>query len=168
MNRFDECERWFALITRPCHESSVAELLRNKRLDALLPLYTAIRQWSDRKKQIRVPVFPGYVFSRFEYEHRAAVLRTPGVRSVVAFGGVPAPLPEEEIASLRIMIESDLPLEPWPFLKKGNRVRVTSGPLRGCSGILLRGEKWRVVVGIDLLQRSVSVEIPRDSIRPES
>ncbi len=165
--RFDKIEQWFALITKPCHESAAVELLRKKRIDALVPLYTAIRQWSDRKKQIRLPVFPCYVFSCFDYQCRAAILRTPGIRSVVAFGGIPAPLSEDEIASLRIMIESDLPLEPWPFLKKGDRVRVTSGPLKGCSGILVRGEKWRVVVGIEMLQRSVSVEVPRDSIRPD-
>ncbi len=159
--------RWFALITKPCHENTAAELLERKRVDTILPLYTAIRQWSDRKKAVRLPVFPGYVFSRFDYKCRAAILRTPGIRSLVTFGGTPAPLSEDEIASLRIMIESKLPLEPWPFLKQGDRVRVTSGPLKGCGGILVRGEKWRVVVGIELLQRSVSVHVPRESIRPE-
>ncbi len=166
--KFDGIEQWFALITKPCHEGIAAALLRQKRVDALLPVYTAVRQWSDRKKQIRLPVFPGYVFSRFDFKRRSHVLHTPGVRSVVAFGGVPVPLSDEEISSLRILIDSKLPLQPWPFLKSGDRVRVAFGPLKGCSGLLIRGEKWRVVVGIELLQRSVAVEVPRDSIRPES
>jgi transcription antitermination factor NusG len=166
--RFDQIAQWFALSTKPCHESAAATLLRQKSVDSLLPLYTAVRQWSDRKKKIRLPVFPGYVFSRFDFKRRAAILSTPGIRSIVAFGGIPAPVSEYEIASLKIMIESKLPLEPWPFLKTGDRVRVAFGPLKGCGGILIRGAKWRVVVGIELLQRSVSVEIPRDSIRPES
>jgi transcription antitermination factor NusG len=132
-------------------------------LESFVPLYLARRRWSDRIKELELPLFAGYVFCRFGGGERAKVLATPGVTSVVGFGNQPAPVTEEEIHAVRTMIASGLPVGPWPYLRVGERVRIEAGPLCGLEGILTQvKDVWRVVVSVELLQRSVAAEVDRD------
>jgi len=158
---------WFALAVKSLHEHAVRECLELKRLEAYLPVYRSTRRWSDRMKTIERPVFPGYVFCRMDYNHRIEALRTPGVRSVVAFGGEVTPISDLEIERVRLMLTSDRPLEQWPFLRTGQQVRVQAGPLTGIEGILVAARNaCRVVISIELLQRSVAVQIDPSFLAP--
>ncbi|HXG34376.1 MAG TPA: UpxY family transcription antiterminator [Bryobacteraceae bacterium] len=159
--------RWFAVTVKPQHEKVAACALRQKGLEEFLPLYRARRQWSDRVKTLELPLFPGYVFCRFPALRKSVVLATPGVRRIVGFGGVPTPLEDAEIESIRAMITSGFGVGPWPYLRTGQRVRIEAGPLRGLEGLLVSlKDCWRVVVSLHLLQRSVAVEVERDMVRP--
>ncbi len=156
---------WFALMVRPQRERMVSWILSNKELETYLPCYRTRHVWSDRMKEMDVPLFPGYVFCRFQLGSRVAVLNTPGVQSIVGLGREPVPVPEDDIAGIRSMLASGFPVQPWPFLKQGQRVRVECGPLQGLEGILVQFKgAWRVVLTVELLHRSVAVEIDRNSI----
>jgi transcription termination/antitermination protein NusG len=158
---------WYALSVKHQHEKSVRDFLQTLEVEALLPFYRSSRQWSDRTKELDLPLFPGYVFARFPYESRLPILRIPSVTSIVGFGGTPAPVAPEEIAALRLALDSKLPLRPWPLLKTGDRVRIERGPLKGVEGILLKEKDCcRLVIGVELLQRSVAVEVSPDLILP--
>jgi transcription antitermination factor NusG len=160
---------WFALVVKPQHERAVAEQLRAKSLENYVPLARARRRWSDRMKTLDVPLFPRYVFCRFAFEQRLSALRTVGVTSVVSFAGEPARIPDEEIAGVRMMVDSGRMVMPWPFLRVGQRVRIDSGPLEGLVGVLVREKAgMRVVVNVELLNRAVAVEIERDLITVET
>lgn len=162
-------DEWFAFVVKPNHEKAVFEHLKTLECEASLPLYRTRRRWSDRFKEVQLPLFPCYVFCRIAFRDRVGTLRVPGVRSIVTAGPNPAPIPPEEIAALETMVRSGLPIQPWPFLKTGQRVRVSSGPLRGVEGILVQFRKtWQVVVSVELLQRSVSAEVDREFVSPLS
>lgn len=155
--------QWYALTVKPNHERAVAQALVCKNLESFLPLYLTRRRWSDRIKELELPLFAGYVFCRFADGERTKALTTPGVTSVVGFGNRPAPVTEEEIHAVRTMLASGLPVGPWPYLRVGERVRIEAGPLRGLEGILTQvKDVWRVVVSVELLQRSVAAEVDRD------
>jgi transcription antitermination factor NusG len=137
--------------------------LRNKGCEEFLPLYKVRNRWSDRFKEVELPLFPGYVFCRPKSMRRAEVLATPGVREFVSFGDGPASIPEYEIDAVRRLVSSGLPVGPHPFLKVGQKVRITRGSLRDVEGVLLEvKDAFRLVVSINLLQRSVAVTIDRD------
>jgi transcription antitermination factor NusG len=156
---------WYALVVKSNHEKAVLEHLSVGGVETVLPLYRSRRRWSDRIKEVTLPLFPGYVFSRFSYRSRVRVLRVPGVRSVVSAGLKPAPIPAREIEAIGAMARSGLPVKPWPFLKVGQRVVMTAGPLRGLEGILVEFRKtWHVIVSVELLQRSVAAEVDIDSV----
>lgn len=157
--------RWYAIRVLPQHEKAVSRNLLKSEIETFLPLYRSRRLWSDRVKEIELPLFSSYVFGRFAFRRRVAILRTPGVVSIVSFGRSPAPVADEEIAALKAMVASGLPIQPWPFLRTGQWVRIKDGPLKGLEGILvqLKGS-WRVVVSVNLLQRSVAVEVDRLSV----
>lgn len=158
---------WFALTVRPQHEKTTVQALSNRGLEGFLPLYLSRRRWSDRIKQLELPLFAGYVFCRFALGHRLRVLTTPGVTSIVGFGGALVPVSDQEMAALQQAVASGLPVQPWPFLECGQRVRIERGPLRGLEAILVRSKDfWRVVLNVDLLRRSVAVEIDREVISP--
>jgi transcription antitermination factor NusG len=159
--------RWFALKVKPNHEKSCGNWLASKGLETLVPVYRSRRRWSDRWKEVEVPLFSGYIFSMFQSSWRSMVLSVPGVRSIVTIGNKPTPVADHEIEAIRLMMASGLPVEPWPFLQVGQVVRIERGPLRGLEAILLRQRQhWRIVVSVEILQRSVSVEIERDAITP--
>jgi transcription antitermination factor NusG len=160
-------EAWFALAVRPRHEKAVAEVLKLRELESYLPLYGAARRWSDRTKIVQTCLFPGYVFCRFTYRRRLDVLNAPGVVSIVGFGDSPQPIPEAEIEAIRTVLASGLSAGPWPFLRKGSRVRILAGSMKGLEGILVREkEALRLVVSVRMLQRSVAVEVDRQMIEP--
>lgn len=159
--------QWFALTVKPRHEKAASAYLDRKGLEAYLPLYKAQRRWSDRFREVEMCLFPGYVFCRFPFTNRLDVLNAPSVHSIVGFGDRETPLSEDEISSIRAILASGAPVLPWEYLKVGERVRIIDGALRDVEGILVRErDAWRVVVNVELLQRSVAVEIDRDLVRP--
>lgn len=157
----------FALLVKSQHEKSVASVLHGKGYEKLLPLYSVSRRWSDRIKQLALPLFPGYVFCRFDLNKRLGILVTPGVLQVVGAGKVPLPVDDREIEAVRSIVKSGLQAEPWPFLKVGQRVSIERGSLEGVEGILLAIKKpYRLIVSVTLLQRSVAVELDQDWATP--
>jgi transcription antitermination factor NusG len=162
-------EPWVALIVRPRAERTVQEALTNLGLETFVPWHGVRRRWSDRIRILRQNLFPGYVFCRSTFSERRLVMNQGGVCGVVAFDSRPALIPDDEISSLRRAVESRLPLGPWPFLSVGQRVRIDKGLLAGLEGTLARdATAWRVVVSIQVLQRSVAVQVDRDMISPEN
>jgi transcription antitermination factor NusG len=161
----DSATCWFALTVKPQHEKVVTSVLQNKGLEGFLPLYRARRRWSDRIKELELPLFPGYIFCRFCIQSRMAVLSISSVTSIVGFGNRPAEVPEEEIDGVKAMIASGLPVGPWPYVKVGQTVLIDRGPLAGLTGVLIREkDAWRVVLTVEMLRRSVAVEIDREMI----
>ena len=164
----DKVAGWYALTVKPQHEFRALEgLSAIPEVEGFLPSYKDKRIWSDRVKILDAPLFPGYVFARFEYPGlRVPVLRVAGVRSIVGSGSAPIPLADEEIDTIRTLVNSEFPLRPWPFLRAGQRVRVEHGPLRGVEGIILnQKDEWRMVVSVELLQRSISVLVDRSILK---
>ena len=158
--------QWFALTTKPRYERATARYLRLKGLEEFVAACRTRRRWSDRLKEIEEQLFPGYLFCRFTYEQRLAVLNSPGVLSIVGYGKQPAPVDDSEIAALRAIVDSGARAWPWPCLRIGQRVRIEQGCLQGVAGTLVReNDFWRVVVNIEILQRAVAVEIDRSLIR---
>jgi transcription antitermination factor NusG len=156
---------WFALTTRPRHEKTVASGLQLRSVEGFLPLYPCKRPWSDRVKVVDLPLFPGYVFSRFSYSERLRVLDIAGVTSVVGFNGQDAPIPETEIRAVQKLLACGYPVQPWQYLRIGECVRIVNGPLAGVQGILLNEKSaLRVVVSVEVLQRSIAVEIDRTAL----
>src|SRR5690242_14660411 len=121
---------WYALHTRHQHENKVATMLVSKGVNTLLPLYETARPWKDRRKILLQPLFSCYVFVQGGVERPLPILSTPGVLGFVQFGRGPVPVPESEIEGIRRLVNGEVPVEPHPFVKCGNRVRVTSGPLK--------------------------------------
>lgn len=160
---------WYALGVEPRHEKVVGAHLNDFGYESFVPLYRTRRRWSDRVKELELPLFSCYVFSKFPFHNRVPILRVPGVRNVLSARNAPAPVLEEEIAAIRRIIASGLPVQPWPSLKAGQRVRVKSGPLRDIEGVLVRFKRtWQVVVTVQLLNRAVAVELDRDLVTPLS
>jgi len=151
--------RWYAAYTSANHEKRVAEQLGVREVEHFLPLYASARRWKDRRVTLQLPLFPGYIFLHMTLRDRLKVQQVPGVARLVGFDGKLAALPEEEIEALRRSFESGVRAEPHPYLTVGRRVRVKSGPLAGTQGILLRRKgNFRVVISIELIQRSVAVD----------
>src|SRR5579871_4219574 len=153
---------WFAVRVRSNQERIAAAHLCQLGYQEFVPSYKTESHWSDRRKEIDRLLFPGYVFCRLDPANRLPVLKAPGVVDLVGFGKVPAPLADQEIEAIRRMVQSGLLVMPWPFLERGHRVLIEHGPLAGVEGILdeVKG-KCRLVVSVNLLQRSVSAEIDR-------
>lgn len=158
---------WFALQVRSRWEGTTAGLLRGKGLETLLPTYTTMRKWSDRFKVVESPLFPGYVFCRFDVHNRLPVLITPGVISVVGRGKTPIAVDDTEIFSIQAAIVSGVHIEPWPYVQIGERVRIKDDVLDGTEGILTSFKgSHRVIISVSLLRRSVALEIDRSRISP--
>jgi transcription antitermination factor NusG len=158
---------WYAAYTRANHEKRVAELLACKSVEHFLPLYESSRQWKDRRVKLQMPLFPGYVFVRMALRDRLQVLQIPGVASLVGCRGLPVALPQEEIASLRAGLTAGIPAEPHAYLSVGRRVRIKAGPLAGMVGVLVRKRnRDRFVISLDLILRSVSVEVDALGLEP--
>jgi transcription antitermination factor NusG len=151
---------WYALRVRSNFEQKSADLLSGNGFEHFSPSYRCRSLWSDRKKWVDRPLFPGYVFCRFELRNKLAVLQTPGVVQVVGFGGRLVPVDDREIESLRILLRSPRPVFPRAFLSAGQKILIQRGPLTGLEGVIEEVEKnCRIVVSVSLLQRSVSAEI---------
>jgi transcription antitermination factor NusG len=162
-----ESGSWYALRIKSRHERIVAAALYGKGYEVFLPLYRDRRRWSDRMKELELPLFPGYLFCRFDVAKRLPILTTPGIVQVVGVGKTPLPIEDTEIAAIQSIVISRLNAQPWPYLQVGQRVRIEQGPLTGLQGILIALKKThRLVVSVTLLQRSVAVEVDHDWASP--
>jgi DNA-binding response OmpR family regulator len=158
---------WWALYTSYRHEKAVARMLQTKGFDAFLPLYQSLRRWTDRHKMLSLPLFPGYVFVRGGLNRRLEVVTTPGVQMILFYGERVAIIREVEIQAIRKRLDGPYHAEPHPYLKCGERVRVKRGSLKGIEGILVRKKNlYRLVLSVDLLARSVAVEIDATDLEP--
>lgn len=159
--------RWYAVYTCANHEKRVAAQLGEREVEHFLPLYRSVRRWKDRRVELELPLFPGYVFARVAFRERLRVLQIPSVAQVVGFGGRPAALPDEQIEALRTGLGNSLAAEPHPYLTAGRRVRVLRGPLAGLEGAVVRRKKRvRFVISVDLIQRAVAVEVDEADLLP--
>jgi transcription antitermination factor NusG len=150
---------WYALYTNPRHEKVVARQLKERCVENFLPLYRTWHRWKDRRKQVDLALFPGYVFVKIEEQNKLQVLKTPGAVNLVSFNGKLAVLPEPEIQALRNALDNEVCAEPYPFLRVGRKVRVVRGPMAGAEGLLARKkDKYRVVISVEVLMRSVALE----------
>ena len=158
---------WHALYVRSRHEKSVWGQLEAKAHEVFLPLYSSRHRWADRWKTVSLPLFPGYVFCRFNTHKRFSVLATSGVIDVVRVGSHPAPIDSAEIEAIQRVVNSQLPVESHPDLIQGESVTLNEGPLKGLTATVVEVRNTlRLVVSIELLRRSVLVEIDRDWVVP--
>lgn len=158
---------WWALYTRSRHEKAVAGMLMAKNFEVFLPLYRSSHRWSDRKVVISLPLFPSYVFVRGGLHRRLDVVTTPGIHSVLLRGERIAIIPECEIEAVRRAVEGPSRLEPHPYLKCGERVRVIRGSLEGVEGILVRKKNvFRLVLSVEMMAQSAAVEIDASDVEP--
>lgn len=167
MNAEPNVDRWYALQLRSRWENSTATLLSGKGYQTFLPTYRSAKRGSGRAKEAQAPLFPGYLFCRFNVCDRLPVLITPGVISVVGTGRIPIPVEESEIEAIQTMVSTGMRVEPCPYLEVGQLVRIENGALSGVEGVLtsFRGTR-RIVVSISLLRRSVALEIDRSVVCP--
>ena len=161
--------RWYAVYTSANHEKRVAAQLSQRSVEQFLPTYASVRKWKDRRVTLDLPLFPGYVFARLALRDRLRVLQVPGIVRLVGFNGQLAALPDEEIEALKRGLSSGVHAEPHPFLTAGRRVRVRKGPFEGRQGILLRRKgKLRLVLSIELIMRSVVIDVDIADVEPLS
>ena len=154
----DEC--WYAVHLRARHEKKVAAEFQRRQIAHFVPLYRSVRRWKDRRVEIELPLFPGYVFTRLALRNRLRVLQVPGVVRLVGASGVPEALPEQEIEQLRAGLRGGAKLAPHRYLAVGSKARIVHGPLAGLEGILIRQKNsLRVVLSIGLIASSASMEV---------
>jgi transcription antitermination factor NusG len=151
---------WYALQVWSRKEASVSHHLQSLGYECFLPTYKCQRQWSDRVKELEQPLFPGYMFCRFDFQSRRALVMAPSVIQIVGNGKTPLPVADDEIEKIQLAVACEAPRQPWPYIEVGERVRVNYGSLTGLEGILINFKgSHRVVLSISLLQRSVAVEV---------
>jgi transcription antitermination factor NusG len=153
---------WYALQIHSRLAGFTSSTLNQKGYETFLPFYNSPRRWSDRIKIIKTPLFPGYMFCRFDIQNRLPVLATPGTINIVGAGRTPIPVEDGEIMAIRTIVHSGLETQTWPYLNVGAKIRIDRGPLTGLEGILVNSDKVdRLIVCVNLLHRSVAVEIDR-------
>ena len=158
---------WYAVQVRPRHEKLVASALLSKGFEGFLPLYRCKHRWSDRIKEVELPLFSGYLFCRLDINRRLPILVTPGVIRFVGIGKTPMPIDENEMSAVIAIVSAGLRAEPHPYIRVGQRVRIDRGTLSGVEGIVQLAKKpARLIVSVSLLQRSVAVEIDEAWVRP--
>lgn len=158
---------WYAVRTRSRHEKVVRDQLAAKSLEPFLPLWTRWSRWKDRRKQIAIPLFPGYCFAHFQLAEKLLVLKTPGVVGIVGVNGTIESVSSEEIEAIRTLVNGPLRYDPCPFLAEGMEVEVVRGPLMGVRGRLLRKDRGaRLVISVTLIRQAASVEIDAADIAP--
>jgi transcription antitermination factor NusG len=161
---------WYAAYTKCNHEGVVNKLLSQKGINTFLPRIIVPSKRKDRKILIHRPLFPNYLFIELDHirDNWMKVYRTPGLARICGFNGRPSPVPDEDIDSIRIFVNSDRNLFPLPYLKVGSRVQVISGPLTGAIGILVKEDhkRHRLVVSLELMGQSVAASLYDDEVRP--
>ena len=151
---------WYAIRVKSNREWVATQALRGKDYEVFLPVYHDSRYRNTQKRTVEVPLFTGYVFSRFDPARRLPILTTPAVVHIVGIGNVPEPVDPEEMASVFELAKSGLPVSPHPFLSAGQKVKLERGPLRGASGTIVEeGNRDKLVVSVSLLQRSIAVTV---------
>ncbi|MGA3187684.1 MAG: UpxY family transcription antiterminator [Bryobacteraceae bacterium] len=158
---------WYAVRVKSNCELVASVAIKNRGYEEFLPVYRTQRRWSDRIREIEAPLFPGYVFARLDPFNRLPILTVPGVVGIVSFAKQPIPIPDVEIDAVRRVLQTGAHCGPWPLLKAGQLVRIERGSLAGIEGILVQVKsRYRLVISVSILQRSVAVEVDSDSIRP--
>ena len=158
---------WYAVRVRSNYERTVSTILEHKGVEQFVPTYRSRRLWADRVKTLDLPLFPGYVFCRIRLDKRNVVVTTEGVVSIVGAGRQPIPVNDTEIEAIKKVVESGVHAEPCQFLKTGQLVRINRGSLSGVQGILTKVKSsWRLVISVNLLERSVAVEIDAAWVSP--
>ena len=158
---------WYAVYTCANHERRVADQFAYRGVDHFLPQYGSVRRWKDRRVRLQLPLFPGYVFVHLALIDKLRVLQVPGVAKLVGFGGQPVALPDEQLEGLRAGMNGQLCAEPHPYLVVGRRIRIVRGPLQGAEGFLVRKKgAFRVVLSLELIMRSVAVEVDVSEVEP--
>jgi transcriptional antiterminator RfaH len=159
---------WFALLTQPKHEHAAERGLRAQGFETYLPVHNVKRRWSDRVKIVHTVLFPGYVFCRFSSRDKLRALTSPAIRGIVSVGRDPVPVDESEIAAIHAVIAAGRPVDLCPYLRVGEHVRITHGPFTSVRGVIVRTQdNWRVVVSVEALGCSVSVEVDSGDIQPD-
>jgi transcriptional antiterminator NusG len=162
-----DTKSWFAIQVLASREKRVHTMLTYKGYEVLLPLYKTVTKWSDRYKESERALFPGYLFARFDPNLRLPIIATSDILQIVGFGNRPVQIPEDEIDAIQILVSSHAQASPHPYLRVGEKVMITEGPLAGMFGMLARAKTaLRLVITIELLQRSVAVEVDANSVRP--
>ena len=157
---------WYAIRVRSNFEHTTATFLSSMGYDVFLPVYHARRKWSDRVKDIQVPLFSGYLFCSMDITKRLPVLQAPGVVNIVGCGTALTPVPDEEIEAVRTIVNSKVAVQPWPYLHTGDTIRIQHGPLAGIEGIVVEMKSCtRLIVRINLLQRAVAAEVDVNWVR---
>ena len=157
-----ERPQWYAVQTRSRHEKKATAELQEKGVRAFLPLITQVHRWSDRNKQVEMPLFPGYVFVHTlpVPDSRVAVLRTHGVANFVGNNGKGTPIPDKQIEDIQAILTHRIPVETHPFLRVNQRVRIRGGSLDGVEGVLVGvNSDLSLVVSVDLIQRAVAIRV---------
>lgn len=166
LDRLYGTPHWFAVYTCAQREKLVAAQFKSREIEHYLPLFESVREWSDRRVTLQMPLFPGYLFVYTNLRRRVPILSVPGVVNLVSVAGKPVPLPPEVVPTLRDGINR-VSAQPYPYLTTGQRVSICSGPLKGLTGILLRRKSGpRVVVSIDAIGRSFLAEVAANDLAP--
>ncbi|MGE5323513.1 MAG: transcription termination/antitermination protein NusG [Actinomycetota bacterium] len=155
---------WYAIQVRPKSEFATARILHNKGFEEFVPQYKGKRRWSDRKVELELPLFPGYIFCRFNPEIRLPIITTAGVVRIVGTGKMPLPIDQREIEAVLQIMHSRYRAEPHPFLTIGTRIRVEKGPLVGLEGIVSGYKNRQLIFSVGLVQKSIAVELDDDAI----
>ena len=157
--------KWYVFYTKPRFEKKVDIKLKQLKLESFLPLYTAIRKWSDRKKKIEVPLFPGYIFVRGDEKTRLIVLTVDGIVRSVIFKNEPAILRDEEINNIKLLISSNKIVDTLSTITIGSKVKIVSGPLAGLEGRLsnIKGNNFFSLV-LETINSSILVDVPQSDI----
>lgn len=167
MDQTGHFPKWYAFRVKSRHEKVVRDQLDKQGIEPLLPTVKRLSQWKDRKKEIEVPLFPGYCFGRFAQQDKLQVQAVSGVIEIVGSSSNPEPIPDEEIKALKTLMESVLLFDPHPYLHEGMTVEVVRGPMQGVQGILLRKNKChRLVIGVRLIQQAAAMEIDVRDVVP--
>ena len=156
---------WYAGYTASRHEKRVAEHFAQRGVEHFLPLYETIHRWNNGRHRVQLPLFPGYIFVRIALRDRLRVIEVPGFVRLVGFNSLPHPLPEADINRMKEALNKGVLAEPYPYLTVGTRVEIRNGPMQGMTGILLRRQnKCRVVISVDLIMRSMAVEVEASDV----
>jgi transcription antitermination factor NusG len=165
---YDE-PKWYAVHTKSRHEKVAEAILKSRGITAFLPLREVLSQWKDRKKIINVPLFPSYLFVRIGLSDIQSVMYTKGVLRLVGCNGIPIPVPTEQIEAIMKVVHNKLKYDPYPYLGIGRDVMIKRGPLQGIVGKIIdkkKSSKHTLVISIDLIKRSVSIEVDVLDIEP--
>jgi transcription termination/antitermination protein NusG len=166
-NTVQNPQLWYAGYTASRHEKRVAEHFAQRGVEHFLPLYETIHRWNNGRHRVQLPLFPGYIFVRIALRDRLRVIEVPGFVRLVGFNSLPHPLPEADINRMKDALNKGVLAEPYPYLTVGTRVEIRNGPMQGMTGILLRRQnKCRVVISVDLIMRSMAVEVEAADVVP--
>jgi transcription termination/antitermination protein NusG len=166
---FPPYSQWFAVWTRSRQEKVAASMLQTVGVPYFLPLKTEIRQWTDRKQTVQVPLFSGYLFVRIDLnkDSRLQILKTPGIVGLVGNNMGPLPIPDQQIEDIRTILTQSIEYTVLPFLREGDRVRVVRGPLAGMEGRLVRiNSMSRLLISIEMIHKTLAVNISRQDVEP--